>query len=340
MRALFSVHKLLVLCLLQPPTRGTQSQENSISLARWSDTGDMIGLTNGVSADIYDSNFSLIQSFTLLPIEPTFPISFQASVWSPNLTYIHRVILFDDTYTGPSPNKIILQIWRVDTKELVFEYLGLSIRSGVIWNQQSTQFAFAVPTGLGTDSLLIFDIAGNQIAELVPPIPGFVGKMNWNSDGSLIAFNISDTLFVWDFNLKQYRTTPTPRFNPDERLRFDNTSNRIAYIEVDNDFNTPDPIIVWDVDTSQQVGQFIGYDQGIYTFNWGLGLFAGVGLDDTIRIWDSQTFQQLAVYERSFITQVQFSPDSNVLLTNGPDPSTFQTIEPLTGKLLSTNYTQ
>jgi WD40 repeat protein len=57
-----------------------------------------------------------------------------------------------------------------------------------------------------------------------------------------------------------------------------------------------------------------------------------------IRIWDSQTLEQVAEYPLGFITQVQLSPDSNTLLTNGPETSTFQTVNPLTGQVLSTNY--
>jgi hypothetical protein len=85
----------------------------------------------------------------------------------------------------------MLQVWRVDTQQLVFEYLGLSIQSGVIWNQQSTRFAFAIPVRLSSENLLIFDTAGNQVAELTPPISGLIDRIAWNSDGNLIAFNIT-----------------------------------------------------------------------------------------------------------------------------------------------------
>lgn len=318
--------------------RDVKGQATPILLARWSsETADTIGLTDGEFAGIYDSDFSLLQSFTLPPIASSSQITFQASVWSPDLNYVHRVVLYDDTYTGPSPNKAMLQVWRVDAQELVFEYLGLSVHSGVIWNQQSTRFAFAIPTGLGSDNLLIFDTAGNQIAELTPPISGLVDRIAWNSDGSLIAFNTAGDLHIWDFALNQYLASPGNSFQFESSLRFSAISNQLAYVEYIDSLDA-EAIIIWDPDTSQEVGQLLGHQSMILTFDWQADRIASVGLDDTVRIWNSQTLQQVTEYQQGFITQVQLSPDSNTLLTNGPDPSTYQTVDPLTGQVLSTNY--
>lgn len=318
--------------------RGVKGQETPILLARWSsEAADTIGLTDGEFAGIYDSDFSLIQSFTLPPILSPSQIAFQASVWSPNLDYVHRVVLYDDTYTGPSPNKAILQVWRVDTQQLVSEHLGFSIHSGVIWNQQSTRFAFAIPMGLGSDNLLIFDTAGNQIAELTPPISGLIDRITWNSDGSLIAFNTAGDLHIWDFALNQYLASPTNSFQFESSLHFSAISNQLAYVEHVDSLDA-EAIIIWDPDISQEVGQLLGHQDMIFTFDWQADRIASVGLDDTVRIWNSQTLQQVAEYPRGFITQVQLSPDANILLTNGPEPSTYQTVDPLTGQVLSTNY--
>jgi WD40 repeat protein len=309
-----------------------------ILLARWSsETADTIGLTDGEFAGIYDSDFSLIQSFTLPPIPSSSQISSQASIWSPNLEYIHRRVLYDDTYTGPGPAKVMLQVWQVDTQQLVFEYFGLSSQPGVIWNQQSTRLAFAIPTGLGSDNLLIVDTAGNQIAELTPPISGLIDRIAWNSDGNLIAFNTNKNLHIWNFALNQYLPSPTDNFRFDALLRFSTISNQLAYVRYDVESKS-DEIVIWDTDTSQEVGQLLGYQGMIYTFDWKSTRIVSVGLDDTVRIWNSQTLQQVAEYPRGFITQVQLSPDANTLLTNGPETSTFQTVNPLTGQVLSTNY--
>ena len=309
-----------------------------ILLARWSsETTDTIGLTDGEFAGMYDSDFSLIQSFTLPPIPSPSQIFFQASVWSPDLNYVHRVVLYDDTYTGPSPDKATLQVWRVNTQQLVFEYFGLSIHSGVTWNQQSTRLAFAIPTGLGSDNLLIFDTAGNQIAELTPPVSGLIDRIAWNSDGNLIAFNTNSNLHIWDFALNQYLASPTNSFEFESSLYFSAISNQLAYVEYIDNLDS-ETISIWDPDTSQEVGQLLGHQGMIFTFDWQADRIASVGLDGTVRIWNSQTFQQVAEYPQGFITQVQLSPDSNTLLTNGPDPSTYQTVDPLTGQVLSANY--
>jgi hypothetical protein len=315
-----------------------KGQTAPIFSARWSsETADTIGLTDGEFAGIYDSDFSLIQSFTLPPIPSSSQIAFQASVWSPDLNYVHRVVLYDDTYTGPSPNKAILQVWRVDTQQLVFEYLGLSIQSGVIWNQQSTRFAFAIPMRLSSENLLIVDTAGNEVAELTPPISGLIDRIAWNSDGNLIAFNTTNDLHIWNFALNQYLPSPTESFGGMAPLQFSGMSNQLAYVRYDVESKL-DEIVIWDTDTSQEVGVLPGNQKGIYDFDWQADRIVSVGLDDTVGIWSSQTLQQVAEYPRGFITQVQLSPDANTLLTNGPETSTFQTVDPLTGQVLSTNY--
>jgi WD40 repeat protein len=215
--------------------------------------------------------------------------------------------------------------------------LGLSIQSGVIWNQQSTRFAFAIPMRLSSENLLIVDTAGNEVAELTPPISGLIDRIAWNSDGNLIAFNTNRNLHIWNFALDQYLPSPTDNFLFDASLRFSTISNQLAYVEYIDSLDS-EAIIIWDTDTAQEVGALPGNQNGIYDFDWTADRIVSVGLDDTVGIWSSQTLQQVAEYPRGFITQVQLSPDANTLLTNGPETSTFQTVDPLTGQVLSTNY--
>jgi WD40 repeat protein len=321
----------MVLAIL-PPTQ-VKSQSSSAILARWSsDAHNTIGFTDGSFAEIYSSDFSLIQSFMLPPVEPASQISFLVGVWSPNLLYIARIVLFDDTYTGQSPNKAVFQLLRVDSQALIFEYLGISILSGVAWNQQSTEFAFAIPTGLGSENLLIFDVAGNQITELIPPVAGGIDRITWNSDGTRIAFNTNGRLHIWDFSAKQFLASPTNQLAFSAPIQFNTVSNQVAYIEVE-DYSVPELIRIWDTDTSQEVGQLIGHENAIYTFDWQGNRLVSVGLDDTLRIWDTESYQQLSIFDRGTISQVQISPDLDALLINGFDAPTFQIIDPYTGQV-------
>jgi WD40 repeat protein len=185
--------------------------------------------------------------------------------------------------------------------------------------------------------VLIFDTAGNQVAELTPPAGGIIDRIAWNSDGNLIAFNTEGRLHVWSFALNQYLTSPTDSFQFGASLHFSATVNQLAFVSYGGDPDS-EVIVIWDTDTSQEVGQLVGHEGIIYTFDWEADRIATVGLDDTIRIWDTQTFEQLSVYGRGSILHAQLSPTADSLLTSGPDNGTFQILDPETGQIMTTNY--
>jgi len=318
-----------------------QSQQASTFVSTWSNTGN-IGLTNGSTVEIYDTNFELLQSVELPMLDPSFPIFQMGYGLSPNLEYAVRTIIFSDSVFEnedfPYASNLILQVWRVSNQELVFEVENLSFLSGVIWNDQGTLLAAARPTGQGGQNLLIFDLTGNVVSDLVPPVTGVIDRITWNNSGNLIAFNTGRDLHIWDRNSNQYLTPPTSKYASGGRLQFDPQSDRLAYRRSSVETNDTE-ILIWDTSTSQQVGQITRPGQeGIRTFAWGRNNIVFIGSDSVITVWDSITLQQIASYSRGFIRSVKFSPDGNLMLTNGPDASTFQTVDVLTGNVISTNY--
>ena len=158
-------------------------QDIARQTASWDIDDDAIGITDGYTFRVYSPQFELIRILDLPSVEHASHIFQLYNGFSHNLEYVHRVIFYDEAYEGNS--RTLVQIWATSTQELVFENtdIYISIFAGVIWNQQSTHFAFVGVNGYAGDSLLIYSTTGQQILELIPPTRGYIWRVTWNKSG-------------------------------------------------------------------------------------------------------------------------------------------------------------
>ncbi|MEM6284256.1 MAG: hypothetical protein AAF787_18840 [Chloroflexota bacterium] len=317
--------------LVSTPSSKAQS---TFTVASWSSTDpNVLGLTDGVEATLYDISLNSIRTFDIPAAAYSDEILQQINRWSPDLRYVARVTLYNgDVRTYPGyrySGSTHLSVWDVEMGRLLFEVSPLDFTPPIVWSQHSDRLAistFSTQTGMNID---LYDLTGKLIFEFPPSNTGLWDRFAWNSTGRLFAYNADEDILIYDFDTNQYLVSPTPDFIFDFDLKFSASNpDLLAYSS-----SNPQGIVIWNVRTAR----IEGIAGGEYLrFDWQSDRLVTIGYDEQIRVWDTSSFQELASYDRGYISYLQLSPFSDVMLTNGTDTNTYQIIDPLTGNILAT----
>lgn len=148
-----------------------------------------------------------------------------------------------------------------------------------------------------------------------------VRSITFSPDGSLLAFGSDFGLLeLWDIETRQRIISSQLNFYPLAHLVFSPDSSLLATAA---DFsNQANDIYLLDGTTGEENHVLIGHDDAIsdITFSGDNSLLASSSRDGSIRLWDTDTGQELRVLKHTDeVTSLAFSPDGTLLVSSSLD---------------------
>lgn len=292
--------------LLRLPTIAAQEDYIPQSVLRWLPVSSNISVPDVVrkSIDIYSPTFEWIDRFPILQ-DPEFAadIIFDYE-WSPDESRL-AVLIFVLTERGSGDTA--LQIWDVATKQRLVEHFGIT-GDYLAWSPDSQYVATNYVIGGYSTALLFHADDGSLYTQFHDPGPDLI----WHPNEPQVAV-LGNTVQLWDVgNLPQ-----PPQLIIEFGLPYANQG--FAYSSMGNDIafvQQPDTksIVIYNIPTSQFVQTLRGHQGNVTDIRWGDFPLTTVGLDNTLRVWNTTSGQATLVIPGDFPSAPEWSPDAAKML--------------------------
>ncbi len=180
--------------------------------------------------------------------------------------------------------------------------------------------------GDGSTQVVLWNVASGDINAKVAS-QGYQDRatsaVTFSADGSLLAYGIQGSIFVWDTRSRQiYRTLKIPGYIDVRRgigtdpLAMSKDGTTLAAVGAD-----PNTIQLWDISRGSSRMILKGHS-GLVTgiaFNPAGNLLATSSLDGSVRLWDVSTGSTILVLQPQIgsVYDVAFSPDGSTLAASG-----------------------
>jgi WD40 repeat protein len=265
---------------------------------------NIVGVTNGFVFETYTLDFQFIDLFTILD-DSSIPLNQYTFVWSPDGS---KLAIFLSGVRVP-PINTILQIWDTATPRKLYEIPGVDGFTPVAWSPDGSRFATQVTTSDGTRVVRVHNAQTGQMQREIPSAS--ISQLAWSPIGNQIILNNYSNVQVLSADTGLPLRTLNAVMDGQIDVAFSPSQNLIAFVNLNDGGNV---LEIWNTDTGQLVHQLRGHTQPITQFQWSRGGLVRAGLDDTIRIWDPQTGQQLHVFQVGRYPLAELNADGTRLL--------------------------
>jgi len=316
-----------MLSFAYPPFTAS-AQYNRFQQPVWHPSQNIIAVSNGVSVRLYSSDFSqILNEFELTTVRNPF-IQTTSVTWSPDGTMLAVLIQGSDVISS-------LQIWDVETGQLVIQIPEVSPINTIAWEPQSTRIAASYGSGLGDDVLRIYDVFNQNLFTEYDSEDqgGYIESIRWGLDGRQIAFNRGGRLSLLDMQSGQFRMLTVRMYAGSESppFVFSPDSRYLAGItEID-----AISVRILDTSTDQIIGTLVGHTDRILGINWIEGHIVTVGLDGITRLWNPVTFDQITAFQTGVTSQPSFSSDASAFVASANDFQTILVRDTSTGAIIA-----
>jgi WD40 repeat protein len=285
-------------------------------------------MSNGVSIRVYSSDFAqILKEFELTPVRNDFIVTTEVN-WSPDGTMLAVSIQGQ----GVTP---ALQIWNVESSELVAQFTNVDPGATFAWNPQSTHIAVSHERGLGNITLRILDVINvNAFRDYdIDKELGYFGNIRWSPDGGQIALNTGSTLYLLNLENGQFRAFRVPIYGDFELPRYVFSPDGRYLLGV-TDINALEAIIL-DMETDQIVGRLTGHTAQISSLNWVNRYIATVGYDGITKLWDPVSFEELVSLQTGITSVPSFNLDESAFVASANDFETVVVRDSETGAIIA-----
>ena len=231
-------------------------------------------------------------------------------------------------------------VWDVETGQVLSSFEGVSPqfgRTGASWSPTGQIIADYPKAG---SVVALWDpINGDAIAYLGSESQSSITAFTWSPDGTHIAVaNLSNQILLWDvtdvISTGTGELVSTLNDIPATSLAWSHIGNMIA-------IGSNDSLIVIDAFNGNLIGTFDGHTGPIVALAWSLdsSRFGSASLDETARIWDIDSGQQLAEYDYPGIVRaIDWNPNGDNIAFGGrgSNPNNLITIEVAPLSIVST----
>ncbi len=146
---------------------------------------------------------------------------------------------------------------------------------------------------------------------------GHINDIAYNPDGSKIAYNIWDIVYIVDSKTGNLLRILSGHSDDVKCLSFSPDGNKIATASYDNTCK------LWDLQSGKEISTLIGHSRGVecIIFSPDGSKIASGSWDNTIKIWDSNNGAELCNLSghKSTIESLSFSPDGKLLASGSRD---------------------
>lgn len=303
-----------------------KAQYSDFQAPAWHPSQDIIAVTNGTQIRLYPSDFSVIlDEYNLVSNPEASLIRHGEMRWSPDGTMLAISITGNDV----TP---VLQIWNLQTGQLVTTIESIVVDEPFSWNSDSTQIVVIHARGLGDEVIRVFDVtSGGLLQEFVPPSPATIGSLMWSQDGGTMAFHLAgdnEGTFILDVDTDTFTQSPV-NFNPSIGYQLSPTGSFLAGV-----INWDDTDIqVLDIMTLQIDEVLAGHTDRIRSITWIDNAIVTVGRDETTRFWNPMTGQQIRQLNTGLISDPSFNADGTLFVSN-TDDNTIYVRDSVTGAII------
>jgi WD40 repeat protein len=304
---------LLMTIMLINPVRIVAQAGTEHYDAAWNSNDDLIAITNGHYIRLYTPQFVLIEELALPDTGPElYAVELE---WSPNgdMLALYRL----------SSTMSKLEIWQPESFTLVQSWDEEELLGRITWKSDNTQLAAVARFGLYNWFIRFYDVqTGQVITELDPPnrssIPGFA----WSGDGEQVAMGTIEKTFLWDMTttppVMASSTIPDP--SSDYNLQYSPSDHLVALTGA-TDIASLSQVQIWNTDT-QQLAHVIELPEeaAVDAVRWGPQYLLIVGYDETVRLWDPDTWQEtliIPVAVNRYAPNPEWNGDGSAFLIQG-----------------------
>ena len=308
--------------------------EAFVDVARWSPTGDLIATAEHLGLPqikIWDStNGELLQAFG-----PERRFNLVSSLeWSTNGQFLASS--YDLSID-------LVQVWDISIEEPLFleinhegQISGSSTIYSVAWHPDGSQLMSTGGSDTGhiedgTRTIVIWDAtSGEHLVTLNDHADGVI-EASWSPDGQYIAASTwFDDIRIWDAtDLRLVSITPAYEGESKVPIPIIEWSPDGTQIASASCSHIPGDCSLWILDISSGTVSeafseaHVGYVNDLDWHPDGRLLASAGEVDKTIRIWDAEAHQELAVIDafESYVTSVDWSPDGSMLVASSRDGS-------------------
>ncbi len=231
------------------------------------------------------------------------------------------------TYSGPSAFSPdgrtvagvsygdMIGVWDAETGRTIVELRGYS-SSSFAYSPDGKTIAFNNNADKEQGIVRFLDISTGKTEEALTAPSGWVSKLSFSRDGSVLAAAGIESVHLWDVETREILQT-VEGFGSVHALALSPSGGSIAV-------GGEDSIVrVWSAKNGALRGKMIGHEGAVHALAYspdGQRIASG-GKDGTVRIWSAKTFQleKTLTGHVGWVNAVAFSPDSRSLVSGGKD---------------------
>ena len=231
------------------------------------------------------------------------------------------------TYSGPSAfspdgrtvagvsGQYAVGVWDAETGEPVAELKGYS-PSSLAYSPDGKTLAFNSNAVRSQGIVRFLDISTGKETEALTAPSGWVSKLSFSRDGSVLAAAGIESVHLWDVETREILRT-VEGFGSVHALALSPSGGSIAVGGEDSAAR------VWSVENGALRGEMIGHEGAVHALAYSPDgqHIASAGEDGKVRIWSAKTFQLEKTLRGhvGWVNAVAFSPDSRSLVSGGKD---------------------
>jgi WD40 repeat protein len=173
-------------------------------------------------------------------------------------------------------------------------------------------------SGSEDGTIKVWDVLSKSLLQTLPDHLGGVRAVAFSPDGQLLASaGVDQKIRVWNTTSWELSFTIPGHSGAIECVRFSSDGMQLATCSEDKS------VKLWDVQTHEALQTLSGHSKSIpaVAMSPNQGWIASGGRDSLLKLWDAQTgdeLQSLPVHSRYLRSDVQFSPDGQLLASSAP----------------------
>ena len=218
-----------------------------------------------------------------------------------------------------------VDIFDMGSQELLYtldEFEGMGA-FGTAFSADSTKIATAWgnPWGFGSGGVMIWDtVSGDRIFELGRENDATIYDLTFNHNGDLLAAVSGEgNIYLWDVETGQQLQVSEGIGGYGYAIAFSPDDSALAVGGAASSDDAIADLKLIELETGEVIFDLQGHEQAIRRigFNTDGRMLVSASWDGTVRLWDTQTGQQLAVLDVPTASNASFNPDGTLLATSG-----------------------